>query len=1353
MTSKPELRVFVSSPGDVAEERAQTEQVLSDLAKAYSRHVRLDAVFWEHEPLFSHAGFQDQLPPPRDFDLVIVLLWSRIGTRLPSNYAPEPGRPTPTGTEFEIRDSLAGHRERGRPDLLVYLKTATVLAAIDEHDTPERLTQFQRLRAFVTENFHEADGAGSAAYHTFPETAAFVAKLRHHVETWLKRQLAARQIHGATRSWTSGSPFRGLEVFDAEHRAVFFGRSAAVSAVLRLLQDREAALRLQDGGLRCLIVHGLSGNGKSSLIRAGVLPLLRIGALDGVGLIRQAILRPGSAGGDVFAALVQALRTALPEIGADTLDAERALAADLVAGADAAPLLIRSVITALASARGLEPAHVRVVLLVDQLEELFTVAAVAREQRTSDGSCMTTEDRFGRALSALARSGMVWIVATLRSDFTHQLERTDAWRAISRDALHFTLQKPTADELAEMVREPASVAGLRYEERDGLGLDRRLLDEASHNTESLPLVEFVLDELWKRYEDQPSNDGELRHADYEALGGLSGALQRAAEAALSRVSGSEADRLIGFRNVMRQLVRIGEGESEGKALRRDAAVDGFALDSGERRLVDALVDARLCVTDAPASPSSAAVPRVRIAHEALLSCWPRVQHWLQQDGELLRIRDRVSRDAEQWQRHGRPKDLLASDGKRLDEIKTVAVSGMPLSEIVAAFVARSRERAALKRRVRASAAVALLLLATLMTLLAVFASRSRQQERARFVDAFALQLAADARANFSLRGDSEKGIRQLLAARSLGSAISFESDMHAALVHQMSATKTFADRPAVTALHYSSDGNTLLSGHVDGTLRWWNPHTRRERRVVEAHADAINAMALDAGGNRVLSAGDDGVVRQWSVDDGTRIGVDIDAGPAPLLSMAVDSAGETIVGGAADGTLRIWRVADGHLVAGPIGAHRDPVRSIARVPGSASRFVSGGQDGVVRAWRFDGTALGTPMRIGAAAMAIAASPDGHEIAVGDEAGMISTWNLETGAESRPPLRGHASSVTALTYSGDGLQLASGSVDQTVRLWRPDYAPEPRVLGDSGGFVRGIAFSPDSARIAAGGNGAALHTWDSRAEGSTSIGIALQSTSYASATFSPDDRRVLVYASGFDDFEFRLLDSRTGRLICQVAGDGTSLDSLRFDPAGRRIVALRTAPETVVGEYIVAPDAVLVTFWDAENCARHEREIRIGVVDRTMVFASMGFVDGGNTLRVRLEDREQRYDAVTLDLEGEAKVDNPDRPGRYDPFDDEGVDPVPLLHGEYAVMEMEGFQRSVLKRGERTLIEFDGRVHNVTFSADGELLMLSTDTAINLMPAPGVWAKRLCAMLGGPTTEDSLRDLRPEDIAYVDPCLP
>jgi hypothetical protein len=132
------LRIFISSPGDVAEERVIANNLVRRLSDEFEQQFRIEPVFWEHEPLLATSTFQKQIPPPRDCEVAICILWSRIGTRLPADitrtrdtrFGPAGSRYA-SGTEYEFEDAALGFEENGKPDLLVYRKTSTPMVSLE----------------------------------------------------------------------------------------------------------------------------------------------------------------------------------------------------------------------------------------------------------------------------------------------------------------------------------------------------------------------------------------------------------------------------------------------------------------------------------------------------------------------------------------------------------------------------------------------------------------------------------------------------------------------------------------------------------------------------------------------------------------------------------------------------------------------------------------------------------------------------------------------------------------------------------------------------------------------------------------------------------------------------------------------------------------------------------------------------------------------------------------------------------------------------------------------------------------------------------------------------------------------
>ena len=373
------MRIFISSPGDVAEERTLTRRVLERLAGEFSGRIALEPIFWEHEPLLATDTFQTQIARPSETDILISILWSRLGTRLPAQFARADGSRYDSGTEYEFEDAVAAHRRQGRPDLLVYRKMADPVVSLkDKKALLEKLSQKEALDAFFSKWFQdEAEGTLIAAFHPFERSSDFEELLESHLRKLIERRLpeeeAGVKAPAAAVRWREGSPFRGLHVFCFEHAPVFFGRTKAVGEVLNALRIKASE------GCAFVLVLGMSGGGKSSLAQAGVLPvLIQPGVIEGVRLWRRAIMRPGDSSGDVFDALAASIleTEALPELAADNIDA--AELAQLLRDTPAAvPALIKA---GLAQAAAGKP-QARLALVVDQLEELFTLERVTSAER------------------------------------------------------------------------------------------------------------------------------------------------------------------------------------------------------------------------------------------------------------------------------------------------------------------------------------------------------------------------------------------------------------------------------------------------------------------------------------------------------------------------------------------------------------------------------------------------------------------------------------------------------------------------------------------------------------------------------------------------------------------------------------------------------------------------------------------------------------------------------------------------------------------------------------------------------------------------------------------------------------
>jgi ABC-type multidrug transport system fused ATPase/permease subunit len=419
-------------------------------------------------------------------------------------------------------------------------------------------------------------------------------------------------IEGRPPSATSGpepsgaNPYKGLEPFDVVDAPQFFGRQAMVGWLVSAVR----ASVEQRGEIRFLAVVGPSGSGKSSLARAGLVAALRAGEIEGSAAWRYVIFKPGA---DPLQALATAASASLRLLdGTSVVAFQDNLKADARLLHAQASLAMRD-----------EPAHARLVLLVDQFEEIFTLCEPGAPR-----------DRFIENLlnAATAVDGPVIVIVTLRSDFVGHCAAHEHLAAVLSD--HQQLVGPMRrEELREAIEQPAFRSGCEFQP----GLVEVLLDDVDAQPGALPLLQHALFELWGK------RDGRrLTHEAYERIGRVQGALARRAQKVYSDLTPPEQ---VVARRVLLRLIQPGEGTDD---TRRRASFDEVLTQADDRavveRVVRRLVDARLLVTTGAA---------LDVAHEALIRAWPQLRAWIDEQRAALRFHRRIAEAAQEWQRlHG-----------------------------------------------------------------------------------------------------------------------------------------------------------------------------------------------------------------------------------------------------------------------------------------------------------------------------------------------------------------------------------------------------------------------------------------------------------------------------------------------------------------------------------------------------------------------------------------------------------------------------------------------------------------------------------------------------------------------------
>lgn len=675
------INIFLSSPGDVGQERLLASRVIQRLQGEFANYFELNCILWEDKPLQADSHFQDQIAQDLfSTDIFICILWTRLGTQLPSNFVKDDGSPYLSGTEWEFETALKLKGETGKPLMLVYRKNKKPdYSYSDAVRWQEGEVQRNLLESFWQRFFGDHILGFKAASHGFEDSQEFEEKLEHHLRDLIKQQVPATIAENMkiTPKWFSGSPFRGLEVFNMEHAPVFFGRTKAIGDIKDLLVGQARK------GCPFLIAFGRSGCGKSSVIRAGVMPMImHPGVIEGIDSWYFNILRPGDAAEDLCRGLAATMVAATDLQGniLTRLD-ENQFYELLCTDMESAIMLLRKVLgengEKLGTDQGLvRPMVTRLLLFIDQMEEIFDMD-VAQQKL------------FIETLASLVGSGLVWVIGTMRSDYYHRCVEIPELIRLKSGTGQYDLLPPSFAELGSIIVKPAHAAGVFFE-RDihtNQRLDQVLHEEATKNPSSLPLLEFTLEELYKR-----RTDNVLTFNAYHSIGGMEGALARYAEDVFSKLS-SEAQG--SFPQVLRSLVTVEQDEEETVGCRR-VLRNLLAVNPSGKKLVDAFVLARLFVVDGNRNGQVV----VGFAHAAILRCWPRIQEWLTGEKDFLRARGRLTEAAHRWQEEAKGIEYLLADGKPLvDAVELLKKYKSDLDSNIVEYITAS-QRAFKKRKRR-----------------------------------------------------------------------------------------------------------------------------------------------------------------------------------------------------------------------------------------------------------------------------------------------------------------------------------------------------------------------------------------------------------------------------------------------------------------------------------------------------------------------------------------------------------------------------------------------------------------------------------------------------------------------------
>lgn len=871
------------------------------------------------------------------------------------------------------------------------------------------------------------------------------------------------------------NPYKGLQAFQEADEGDFFGRAALVNDLITRLAEPGAYNRL-------LVVVGPSGSGKSSIVRAGVIPALRTGKLPGSPHPFVTDMIPGS---DPVAQLAAALER-VATIPAAEIQLELAKGAGGLA----------SVAARLLPADGMT----ELILVIDQFEEVFTlVRDEAERQQFIDlliAAVTGTESR-------------VRIILTLRADFYDQ---PLLYPSLADWVRHRTavIVPMTVHEMEQAITVPAARVGAMFEP----GLVTRIVGDIGEQPGVLPLLQYALTELFKR------SDGRMMTLDaYHESGGVLGALGQRAGELYAELSDAEQ---AAAQQMFLRLITLGEGTEDTR--RRVLITELLALDSRDRmqRLVDRFAEARLLTLDQDALTYT---PTVEIAHEALTREWGLLRDWLDASRDDIRLQRRLAAGTQHWLDSNRDPGFLLSRTPLEQFESWAALTQISLTSHEREFLDASlaeRERqhqAELERRAReaetarraknfgrASVALAITSAVALVMIVAALLSLSTAQTQAAAaeerVDAAELTLVAvdqalderqrlreSVRLAAAANNTDDLDLTLLLGVRALETSYSPEAD-HAVLqalqryevmrqennlpppISEIPIRILHGHTDQIYTLQFSPDGTMLVSAGNDRIIRIWDLRTGQILRLLEGHTDSVTSVAFSPDGRTVLSSGDS-TIRFWDVESGREI-KRFEGHEGLVFGVVYTPDLRYVVSGGEDKTVRVWDVETGEQVHVLTG-HTDMVYG-AHLSHDGREIRSSGQDGTLRIWDFETGELLQTVQFTSPVYSATYSPDESIIVVVREDGTARLVDSQTFGE-RFTYRGHLFSVYSASFSPDGQYLVTSSRDMSARLWNPSTGEQLRVFEGHSADVAYAVFSADGRYIATAGWDNTLRIWD------------------------------------------------------------------------------------------------------------------------------------------------------------------------------------------------------------------------------------------------------------------------------------
>ncbi|MBD2605643.1 caspase family protein [Scytonema hofmannii FACHB-248] len=961
-------------------------------------------------------------------------------------------------------------------------------------------------------------------------------------------------------------PYRGLRAFTPEDAQYFYGREALTQQLLHHLASKSF-----------LAVVGASGSGKSSVVQAGLIAQLQRGKqLPGSEEWWIKSFRPG-------ANPLLALSRRLVDSGTEKEKAYQQIQLEkmLYQGGQGFAHWISN-----------RPEPV-MVLFIDQFEELFTLAQAVDRQNF-------LEVILG-ALELLPNK--LKIVITLRADFiAASLEIPKLAQLLQQSSI---LVPPclSEEEYRHVIINPAEQVGLTVEPV----LVEVLLRELHRSPGDLPLLEFVLEQLWEH-----RVGGKLTLQAYQQhLGGIKGALESKAQAVYDSLD-AEAQECA--RWIFLSLTQLGEGteDTRRRVYKSELIVKKYPAPLVEKTLA-ALTAAKLVVVNleeggrgrqgegetrrggdkergrqgegekfffvplVPLSPCPPISPSphpplppsssvtIEVAHEVLIRYWSTLRWWLEENRGRLRSQRQIEQAAQLWKHGGEQSDFLLQ-GVRLAEAEDIYINYTEeLSFDVQRFIAacleeRQRQQLQEKRRLKqAQKAVAV------MSILGVtafsFAGLAYQQsQKAQLREIQALNSLSE---NFLF---SHKQLEALSTSVKAGQEL--QRMMFSSLVMYPDTAKKIQTATATTlqqaidqtqernrlighnswvsSVSFSPDGQIIASASTDTTIKLWQ-RDGKLLHTLRGHSDGVNSVSFSSDSKMLASGGTDATIKLWSRDG--KLLKTLSGHNDGVNSAAFSPDGQMIVSASNDDTIKLWSL-DGKLLKTLTG-HSQGVNSVTFSP-QGDIIASGSEDRTIKLWSLDGRLLKTLPGHTDEVLTVAWSKDGQTIASASADNTVKLWNRD--GRLLKTLTGHNSDVKSVSFLPDGKIIASASIDKTIKLWSLDGQLLETLQGHNH-VVNSVSFSSDGQLLASASDDYTVRLWNLDINAPKTLFGHKDSVN--TAWFNPQGNTVFSVSN---DKTMKLW-SLDGKLLKSVSSPINDITSISFTP-DENTVATASADNTI-----------------------------------------------------------------------------------------------------------------------------------------------------------------------------------------------